>query len=214
MEPQTAAAVAAWRRADERLYPVVMVDPRRYTRIVSVIRHVADRLDDCLTVEGLVEARQRGYEVVASSCAAVGVAVESLGDVEAVADAAFGLRHREVEAAQRRRHRIDAVAAARTSGATWVTVDESGSVDQPGMSPYQRVDMCLADGSAIRATVDVDPDSYAPAHALEQLWLDRETGTVTQGSDGVAETFRDRTSWEAAVARWRAATKTRGSNGS
>ncbi|CAN5877066.1 hypothetical protein BH23ACT10_BH23ACT10_19170 [soil metagenome] len=211
MDRQVAAAVAAWRRADERLYPVVMVDPQRYTRIVSVVRAVADRLADHETVEDLVAARPDGHDVVVSACETSGVPVEHLGNVDAVADAAFGLRHREIEVTRRRQHTTARVVAARANGDPWVTIVESGRADHPGVAPFQRIDMCLADGSAIRAAVDVDPDSYNAVYSIELLRLDPATGGLTDVPAGRdSETFTDPEPWQAAVARWRAGVASRG----
>lgn len=199
-----ADVVAGWRRADERLYPVVMVDPERYARIVSVIRATADRLDGHATTDALVRARTRGRELVAASCVAVSVPVEQLPDLEVVADAAFGLRHREVLAAQRRLRKATRIATARARGDTWVTLDESGQADQPGAAPYQRIDMRLDDGSGIRVSVDLDPDSYRPVYALERLRLDPVSGALVGSADTAdTATFTDPAVWWAAFQRWR-----------
>ncbi|HSJ44474.1 MAG TPA: hypothetical protein VK923_07325 [Euzebyales bacterium] len=203
MDLQVAEVVACWRRAEERLYPVVMVDPERYTRIVSVIRATADRLSAHDTPDELVRARARGSELVAASCAAVGVPVAHLPDLEVVADAAFGLRHREVEAEQRRQRMAAGIVAARARGDTWVTLDESGQPDPLGAAPYQRIDMRLDDGSGIRMSIDVDPDSYRPVYTLERLRLDPVSGAVTGSADADRATFADPAAWRAAFVRWR-----------
>lgn len=198
-----ADVIAAWRRADERLYPLVMVDPDRYTRVVSVVRATADRLDGH-TTNDLIRERRRGRELVASSCAAVGVPFEALGDAEIVADAAFGLRHREVLAQQRRREVADRIAAARAAGEARVVLTESGRADQPGVTPYERIEMRLDDGRGLRSTVDVDPDSFQPVHAVEHLRLDPSSGAIIDaGAAATARTFATREAWEATVAAWR-----------
>lgn len=202
-DQQVAEAVAGWRRADERLYPVVMVDPERYTRIVSVIRATADRLGAHGTPDELVRARARGSQLVAAACAALGVPVEYLPDLDVVADAAFGLRHREIAAELRRQRTSARIAAARARGDTWVTLDESGEPDHPGAAPYQRIDMRLDDGSGIRMSVDVDPDSYRPVYTLELLCLDPASGAVTGAADTDGATFADPAAWRAAFERWR-----------
>lgn len=202
-DQQIAEVVAGWRRADERLYPVVMVDPERYTRIVSVLRATADRLGAHGTPDELVHARARGSELVAAACAAVGVPVEHLPDLEVVADAAFALRHREVEAELRRQRTAARIAAARARGDTWVTLDESGQPDLPGAAPYQRIDMRLDDGSGIRMSVDVDPDSYRPVYTLERLRLDAASGAVTGSADIEGATFADPAAWRVTFERWR-----------
>jgi hypothetical protein len=137
----------------------------------------------------------------------VGIPLERLGDVELVADAAFHLRYRELTAQLRRRAAADAIAAARARGDTWVVVRESGSHQQPAVQPYERIEMRLADGHAVRAWVDVDPDSFAPMYGLEGLRLDRDTGVVVDAGDPAAtRTYATRERWEAARLEWRDAT--------
>src|ERR1700737_1165752 len=49
--------LAAWRTAEERLYPVVMVRPDLYQQVVGLVGHAADELRrSCPDVGSLVEA--------------------------------------------------------------------------------------------------------------------------------------------------------------
>ena len=199
--------VARWRQADERLYPVVMIDPERFRQIVSVVRIASDSLSSHTCLDDLVEARRHGRHVVSRAAEAVGVPLERLGDLELVADAAFHLRHRELTAQLRRRAAADAIAAARARGDNWVVVRESGTDQQATVQPYERIEMRLADGRAVRAWVDVDPDSFAPVYGLEDLRLDRDTGVVVDDTRSArARTYSAREQWEAARLEWRDAT--------
>ena len=201
---QAAELVARWRQADERLYPMVMVDPERFTQIVSVVRAAADQLASETRVDDLVAARRQGRAVVSRAAETVGIPPTQVGDVELVADAAFHLRYRELTAQMRRREVIDAIAAARARGATWVMVRESGSHLQPAVQPYEGIEMRLADGHAMRAWVDVDPDSFAPVYGSESLRLDRDTGAVVDAADPAStRTYATREQWEAARLEWR-----------
>lgn len=204
MGDQAADLLTRWRQADERLYPIVMVHPELFTQIVSVVRAAADQLASQTCLDDLVEARRRGRAVVSQAAEAVGIPLERLGDVELVADAAFHLRHRELTAQLRRRAAADTVEAARARGDTWVMVRESGRLQQPAVQPYERIEMRLADGHAVRAWVDVDPDSFAPVYGLDDLRLDRDTGAVVDDTRPVrARTYTTREQWEGARLEWR-----------
>ena len=201
---QAADLVARWRQADERLYPMVMIDPERFTQIVSLVRAASDQLASEASLDDLVAARRRGRAVVSQAAEAVGMPLTQVWDVELVADAAFHLRYRELTAELHRREVTDTIAAARVRGDAWVVVRESGSHQQPAMQPYERIEMRLADGHAVRAWVDVDPNSFAPVYGLDGLRLEPDTGAVVDAGDPAAtRTYATREQWEAARLEWR-----------
>src|SRR2546423_6257358 len=49
-------AIAAWRRAEARVYPSVMVNAALYQQYVGTVRAVAEELDDVRTEDDLVTA--------------------------------------------------------------------------------------------------------------------------------------------------------------
>jgi hypothetical protein len=196
---QATDLVARWRQADERLYPIVMIDPERFRQIVSVVRIASDQLASETCLDDLVEARRRGQAVVSQAAEAVGIPLAQVGDIELVADAAFHLRHRELTAQLRRRAAADAIAAARARGDTWVVVRESGTDQPAAVQPYERVEMRVDDGLALRGWIDVDPHTFAPVHGLEELRLDRNTGAMIEaGETAGTRTYTTREQWEAA----------------
>lgn len=204
MSDRAAAAVAGWRRAEERLYPLAMVDPDSYLRLVSVVRAAADMLSDLATTDELVEARPQGREIVARAADAVDVPVTQISDIELVADAAFVLRHREAAGAQHHREVVDRIAHARGEGRPRVIVRESGRADQPALQPYERIEMRVEDGRGLRALVDVDPSTYRPVYTLEAVTLDPDTGLLLDdAAPGPSQTFTEREPWESAWRRWR-----------
>lgn len=204
MSDPTTAVVAGWRQAEERLYPLVMVDPHTYQRLVTVVRAAADTLGDRETTEDLVDARRNGRQIVAGAAESVGVPLTEIGDVDLVADAAFGLRHREAVAARQRRQVADRIAAARATGQDVVVIRESGRPAYPAAQPFERIEMRLADGRGLRASVDADPGDLHPVYMLEEVALDPETGLlVDQRRPQPRQTFADRETWDAARLRWR-----------
>ena len=59
------AAVAAWRRAESRVYPTVMVNADLYQQYIGVVRAVADALGSVRTEDDLVAAWYEQREIVA-----------------------------------------------------------------------------------------------------------------------------------------------------
>ena len=197
MGNQAADLLARWRHADERLYPMVMVHPERYTQIVSVVRAASDLLASETCLDELVEARRRGRAIVSRAAEAVGIPLELLS-VELVADAAFHLRYGELTAERHRHEVADTIAAARAQAERWVVVAESGKQDQPAVQPYQRIEMRVDDGLALRGWIDVDPHTFAPVHGLEELRLDPNTGVMIDAEPAATRTYATRQQWEAA----------------
>ena len=64
-------AVAAWRRAEARVYPTVMVDAAIYEQYVTTVRAISEELRDVRTDDDLVvawhERRDIASEVVSRS---------------------------------------------------------------------------------------------------------------------------------------------------
>jgi hypothetical protein len=204
MGDQATDLVARWRQADERLYPIVMIDPERFRQIVSVVRAASDQLASETCLDDLVEARRRGQAVVSQAAEAVGIPLAQVGDIELVADAAFGLRYRELTAQRHRREVTDTIATARAQGDRWVVVAESGRLDQLAVQPYQRIEMRLDDGLALRGWIDIDPHTFAPVHGLEELRLDPYTGVmIDAGEPAATRIYVTREQWEAAQLEWR-----------
>ena len=56
-------AVAAWRRAEARVYPTVMVDATMYEQYLTMVRAVADELADVRTEDDLVTAWEERREL-------------------------------------------------------------------------------------------------------------------------------------------------------
>ena len=63
------AAVEAWRRAEARIYPSVMVNAELYQQYIGVVRAVAEELNDVRTEDDLV-AVQHEHRLRRSRCSA------------------------------------------------------------------------------------------------------------------------------------------------
>lgn len=194
MEPP----IRTWEEAERRLYPSMVAQPEAVAPLLHLVRAVADELGRVDTVDALTEAWGSATAIVGTAAASQGLDGSSF-DAETVAGAAFALRHRElaVEAERRaRRRRID---DARSRNDAWVVLDESGSPEAPFPNPYHRLEMRLADGYGIRSTAELDPDSGAIVHAIEELELDADSGELVAPGGSTRRTSTDAHGWRRAI---------------
>ena len=118
------AAVAAWRRAESRVYPTVMVNADLYQQYIGVVRAVADSLASVRTEDDLVAAWYEQREIVREVVSRNAPPMLSLMDLDAVRDAAFCHRHREVTREQGKEIARRRLEQAKTTGAEWVLLFE------------------------------------------------------------------------------------------
>lgn len=186
-------ARARWRAAEDRLFPVALVDPETYRRLLSVVACLLEELRTSTTsLEQLIELDIDPAPLLRAAC------IGGAGDRLAI-ESALAIRDRELAAAAERDRRTKAIAAARLAGATWV--DLEGSWEAVYRSGARHTEMHLASGRALIATVD--PYSGDSPHRLEVIMLDVDTGTPVQVTDQ-AQLFADRATWRAERERWRA----------
>ncbi len=164
-------AVATWRRAEARVYPAVMVNAALYEQYLVMVRAVVDELDDVRTEDDLViawmERRGIAAEVIAAKQPSMGV----LMDKDAVRDAAFCQRHRDITREQAKDIARERLEQARRDQAEWVVLFED-------VTPFgsHRLEMHVRTGRAIHASSKVDLDKPRPEYSLEVVQLDPENG--------------------------------------
>lgn len=189
--------------AEERLYPVALVDPDLYQRAVMLVREVADELRLLPTTELLVEAWDGAAEIVAGVVDRLGLEPGRL-DLGLVAGAAFSLRERELAEDEARASALERIRHAREAGEPWVVLYETALAGAGAGSPappYRRLEMRLADGFGLHVFVEVDPDTARPVYGVEALQLDPQTGDWVHEAARLAErrTSPDPGPWEAAI---------------
>jgi hypothetical protein len=188
----------AWRRGEERLYPVLMVRPELYERYVRLVRSIADDLGSVSSEEGLLHAYATGEGSAEEAALRIGLAPYAGLDLALARDAAFCLRHRELLGQLQRVEAHRRVERARAAGAEWVTVSEESSPSLP--SPQRTVEMHVASGRAIHSFVELSPDTGRPTFGLELIRLDPMTGDWIREVDPVGrEEVPDRTALRARV---------------
>jgi hypothetical protein len=165
------AAIAAWRRAESRIYPSVMLNAELYQQYIGLVRAIAELLEDVRTEDELVAAWGERRELVQEAVSRNAPPMLGLMDHEAVRDAAFCHRHREITREQGKvlaRERLD---RARREGAEWVVLFED-------VTPLgsERLEMHVRTGRAIHASSKTELDRPRPTFELEVVQLDPATG--------------------------------------
>jgi hypothetical protein len=192
-------AIAVWRHAESIVYPSVMVNADLYQQYIQVVRAISAELRDVHTEDDLVrtwhEQRGLGVEIVGR----LSPSMAMLMNVDAVRDAAFCTRHREVlrehgkEIAQQR------LLDARRTGADWVVLFED-------VTPFgsHRLEMHVPSGRAIHASAKTEPAGPA-TYELEVVQLDPRDGAWLLDRPPLMppRRFDRHDEWEARVAQAR-----------
>jgi hypothetical protein len=192
--------IARWRRAEARVYPSVMVNAALYQQYIGVVRAVIEELGDVHTEADLLGAWEERREVAAEVVRRLAPTMAVLMDVEAVRDAAFCQRHRDITREQGKEIARQRLEEARRTGAEWVTLfDDSTPLGS------HRLDMHVRTGRAVHSSSQVDLDDPRPTYAIEVVQLDPATGAwlVDRPPIMPSREFRTQEEWEARIAQAR-----------
>lgn len=195
------AAVAAWRRAEGRIYPTVMVNATLYQEYVTVVHAIADELRDVTTEDALVAAWHERHELAREVIDRTAPSMAQLMDRAAVRDAAFCHRHREVTREQGKAIARQRLEEAKRTRAEWVTLFED-------VTPLgaQRLEMHVRTGRALHASADLPLDGTRPHWELEVVQLDPHDGAWLLDTPPLVPTqrFDRQDEWEARIQQARA----------
>ena len=194
------SAIAAWRRGEARVYPSVMVNAELYQEYIGVVRAVAELLGDVRTEDDLVTAWGERRELVREAISRSPPPLLSFMDLEAVRDAAFCHRHREITREQGKQLARERLERARREGAEWVMLFED--VTPVGS---HRLERHLRSGRGLHASSELPLDTARPKFTLEAVQLDPADGTWLLDAPPVmpAQTFYTREEWEARIGQAR-----------
>jgi hypothetical protein len=194
------AAIAAWRRAESRIYPSVMVNVTLYQDYIGVVRAVAEELHDVHTEDDLVAAWHERREVVRQVVSRSAPPMLAMMDLGNVYDAAFCHRHREITREQGKALAAERLERARVEGAEWVVLFE----DVTPLGSH-KLEMHVASGRALHAATELPLDAGRPRFTLEVVQLDPADGAWLLDKPPLmpAQTFDTREEWEARIARAR-----------
>ncbi len=195
------AAIAAWRRAEGRIYPTVMVNATLYQEYVTVVRAISEELGDVRTEDDLVaawhERRELARQVIDRDAPSMG----QLMDRDAVRDAAFCHRHREVTREQGKVLAAQRLEDAKRTQAEWVMLFED-------VTPIgsQRLEMHVRSGRALHTSATLPLDGSRPSWELEVVQLDPNDGAWLLDKPPLVPTqrFDRQDEWEARIQQARA----------
>jgi hypothetical protein len=194
-------AVAAWRRAEARVYPSVMVNAALYEQYLSTVRAIAEELGDVRTEDDLLVAWQERRDIALEVVSRAAPSMRSFMDLGAVRDAAFAHRHRQITREQGKEIARQRLEQARRDQAEWVLLFED-------VTPIgsQRLEMHVRTGRALHTSSKTELDSPIPKFELEVVQLDPATGAwlVDQAPLRPASTYHSHEEWEARIAQARA----------
>ncbi|MDO8212347.1 hypothetical protein [Conexibacter sp. CPCC 206217] len=191
------AAVAAWRRAESRIYPSVMVNAGLYQEYVTVVQAVSQELSAVTDEQSLVTAWQEQHDLVREVVARSSLQMTPLMDLEAVRDAAFCHRHRELTRQLGRELARERLEQAKRSGAEWVVL-----FDDVTPVGSHVLEMHVASGRALHAASELPLDASRPRFTLEVVQLDPRDGAwlLDQPPLMPTATYDNREEWEARIA--------------
>ncbi|SNS70903.1 hypothetical protein SAMN05421812_101502 [Asanoa hainanensis] len=184
-----AAFARRLRAAEDRLYPLAMVDTDLYERAVRLVGRLAGRLaETCTNLDELAaaEASVRGW--LDDGDVTGGVPVAGL-DPDMVVSAALAARFRALLGEQAAALRARALDRARAAGLAWAVLEQPDAAAWRGASA-RWVEAHVHSGTVLVRSVVADPDSGAPLYRIEVY--------PGVGDFRVAE-FDDRATWESTV---------------
>jgi len=189
-----AATLARFTAAEDRLYPLAMVDSDRYQQATALVGlTVADLRQTCPDLAAVLARREVLVAGLPAAAAESGRSLVGL-QAETVVDCASALRYREITAEGAERVARERVAAARAAGQDWLVDEPSAAEAMAGIS--RRIETHLPSGTVLFSNVEADTGGAPSAYTLQVLAGSADSGTA---SDGDILTFQDRASWLAAA---------------
>ncbi len=190
------AAIDAWRRAEARIYPSVMVNATLYQEYIGVVRAVAEELADVRSEDDLVAAWHERGDVVREVVSRSAPPMLALMDLKSVYDAAFCHRHREITREHGKALAAERLERARREGAEWVVLFE----DVTPLGSH-RLEMHVASGRALHAAAELPLDAGRPKFTLTVVHLDPADGAwlLDKPPAMPEQTYDTKEEWEARI---------------
>jgi hypothetical protein len=195
------AAIEAWRRAESRIYPSVMLNADLYQQYIGLVRAIVELLEDVRTEDELVIAWNERRELVQEAVSLSKPSMLGLMDHDAVRDAAFCHRHREITREQGKALARERLERARIEGAEWVVLFE----DVTPLGSH-RLEMHVESGRALHASSELPLDASRPTFKLEVVQLDPADGAWLLDKPPVMpeQSYDTREEWDLRVDQARA----------
>ncbi|MSV44196.1 MAG: hypothetical protein F2911_12120 [Actinobacteria bacterium] len=185
--PEEYRALAARLTAAEgQIFPLVMVDPERYQRAVTLIGLLSQYFTErAASLSELAQARVDAV-AMARDLASRQALVTSDLDLDVVADAAMSQRFRSLLVLEVRDQADARLEDARRAGLAWVVMSEPDAASL-GMSPHHEwIDVHIATRTELVRTITMDLDTGSPSFSI-----------TVSGPDGAQPTvmYPDRQEW-------------------
>jgi hypothetical protein len=178
------------RNAEDRLYPIAMVDADRYERALRLVGALARELARTYaTLDELALAQPHARARLTAIARTEGIPLTGL-DSELVVDAALSQRFRQLLSEQAAQLRQRLIADARAGGAAWAVLEEPDPAAW-GAGSARWVETHVTTGALMVRSVDADVRTGQPSYRLEVIGGPR--GGVR------TEEFVDRDDWLAAI---------------
>ena len=193
LPPEAAARLSA---AEDRLYPLAMVDVERYQRGTTLCGLLLEDLRlTAPDIPSVLSRRPSLVELVPALASRASVSLIGLHP-ETLVDAASALRCRELEAERLHALRQARIAAARGEGQEWLVDEPSPAAVMAGF--FRRVELHLPTGTRLVSSVEAGGAGQPVTYALE---LVPPSGLEQPAK---SEIFDDEGAWRRAAKRYRA----------
>ena len=193
-----AAFARRLRTAEDRLYPLAMVDTDRYQRALQLVGRLAGRLaETCADLDELAAVEPRVHGWLDDPEITGGVPLTGL-DPDLVVEAALAQRFRTLLSDQGGALRNRTLERARAAGLAWAVLEEPDPAAWSAGS-VRWVEAHVASGTVLVRSVAADPGTGAPVYRLELFAGTGSTGGTSQAHGIRVEEFQDRAAWESAI---------------
>ncbi len=191
-----AALARRLRTAEDRLYPLAMIDTDRYQRAVQLVGRLANRLaETCGSLDELADAETRARGWLDDPEITGGIPLTGL-DPDLVARAALSQRFRTLLRDQGAALRQRALDRARAAGLAWAVLEEPGPAAWSAGSA-RWVEAHVATGTVLVRSVEADPATGAPVYRIEVF---AGAGPAAAPAHGIrVEEVHDRAAWQSAI---------------
>jgi hypothetical protein len=202
--PVTRSLQRRWREAEAAFFAQSFAEPDVYEASVTLVRGLADGLNDLLSEAQLEQAySERELEWAEGRLVEIGLEPADWPNLDLALDAAFSLRLNMLRGEMTARATASRLAAAREAGETWLT-SADGEVGLPGQRTYRRVDIHTRAGVALYGYSARDWER-GETYWLEVLSVDPGSGAPIQSAPPLRRprAYRDRGSLDRAFVRAR-----------
>jgi hypothetical protein len=178
------------RDAEDRLYPIAMVDADRYERALRLVGMLARELAQTYaTLDELAMAGPQTHTRLSTIARTEGISLSGL-DTQLVVDAALSQRFRQLLSEQAGQLRQRLVADARAAGDAWAVLEEPDPAAW-GAGSARWVETHVTTGALMIRSVDADARTGQPSYRIEVIGGPRGGVHI--------EEFVDRDDWLAAI---------------